>query len=223
MKKNVQKHLSLLSSFAMRKLAEKDEEIKCLTTDAAEKDKQIKNLQTKVHHLAIGSLLLPPVKFVMHRYSQYGPDKIRWWEDGPTFYTRPMGHKVKIKLYFGFILYVRFQSVEGEFDDQLQWPLLCTLSTQLLDQRGEHHLERKTELQIKRGSYSDVFSSINYVYGDIKYPTKGAQYLKEDRLHFRVDVKPNCDMPCSVVCPNHNIQVIFTIMSPLFIVTCHVL
>ena len=55
----------------------------------------------------------------LHRYSQY-EKKSKYWKDGPTFYTCPMGHKVKIYVYFAAQLYVALQSVEGEFDDQLQ-------------------------------------------------------------------------------------------------------
>ena len=205
MEKNLQKHLSLLSAFAVKKLAEKDEkikhlstdaaekdkQIKLLTTDAAEKDKEIKNLQTKVQHLAITSPLLPPQKFIVHRYSQYEGNH-KMWEDGPTFYTCPLGHMVKIYIYFASRLHVELQIVPGEFDDQLQWPLHCTLSSQLLDQHGEHHLERSAELQIGK-EQCPVALSINYAFDEIKNPKNGAQYLKEDCLHFRVDVKPTTE------------------------------
>ena len=218
MEKNLQKHLSLLSFFATEKIkslsseaAEKNAEIKCLTTDAAEmsaeikrltaeknaeikrlttdaaeKEKQISHLQSRVQNLE-NVILLPQVEFTLHRYSQY-ENKSIWWEDGPTFYTSRMGHKVKIKLFFGSNLYAMLKNVAGEFDDHLQWPLQCTLSLQLLDQLGKHHLERRAKLQIARRGSSDMFS-IQYLYDDIKKPRNGAQYLKEDSLHFRVDVK----------------------------------
>ena len=203
MEKNLQKHLSLLSSFATEKIkhlsseaaemnaeikrltAEKNAEIKRLTTDAAEKEKQINHLQSRVQNLE-NVILLPQVEFTLHRYSQY-ENKFIWWEDGPTFCTRPMGHKVKIKLFFGGILFVALQNEAGEFDDHLQWPLHCTLSLQLLDWHGEHHLERSKKLQISRGGSSNM--SAIYTYNEIKNPASGAQYLKEDSLHFRVDVK----------------------------------
>ena len=131
-------------------------------------------------------ILLPQVEFTLHRYSQY-QNKFIWWEDGPTIYTSPIGHKVKIMLFFGSFLYVALQNVVGKFDDDLQWPLHCTLSLQLLDQLGKHHLERSTKLQISRGGSSNM--SAIYTYNKIKNPANGAQYLKEDSLHFRVDVK----------------------------------
>ena len=79
---------------------------------------------------------------------------------------------------------LKLQSVDSKFDDQLQWPLQCTLSLQRLDQ----HLERRPELQIKRGSNSNAFSI------EIRNPTNGAQHLKDDCLHFRVDVKHKTPM-----------------------------
>ena len=74
--------------------------------------------------------------------------------------------------------------MDSKFDDQLQWPLQCTLSLQLLDQLGKHHLERKAELQIKSNS-----NALGIKYDEIRNPTNGTQHLKEDCLHFRVDVK----------------------------------
>ena len=107
-------------------------EIKRLTTDAAEKEKQINHLQSRVQDLE-NVILLPQVEFTLRRYSQY-ENKSIWWKDGPTFYTSPMGHKVKIKLFFGGLFCVALQNVVGKFDDHLQWPLHCTLSLQVLDQ-----------------------------------------------------------------------------------------
>ena len=63
------------------------------------------------------------------------------------------------------------QNVEGKFDDHLHWPLHCTLSLQLLDKLGKHHLERSVKLQIPRGGSSN--SQLK------KKPANGAQYLKE--------------------------------------------
>ena len=188
MEKNLQKHLSLLSAFAVNKFTEKNEKIKQLSTDAAERDKQIKQLQSRVQNLENFFTLVSPVEFTLHRYSQY-ERKRTTWEDGPTFYICPLGHKVKISLYFAsFALYVALRSVEGEFDDLLQWPLHCTLSSQLLDWHGEHHLERSAEFKIGKGQRPSVLV-MYYGYNEIQNPTNGAQYLKEDRLHFRFDVK----------------------------------
>ena len=167
MEKNLQKHLSLLSMFTA---------------------KEINHLQSRVQNLE-NIALLPPIEFILYRYSQY-EDMGMWWENGPTFYTCPMGHKVKIRLWFSRAykqIQVYFQSVKGDFDHQLQWPLLCTMSIQLLDLLSKHHLETSEELQIRKGTCSRMLS---IQYDDIRNPKNGVQYLKEDCLHFRVDVKP---------------------------------
>ena len=75
------------------------------------------------------------------------------------------------------------QNVEGKFDDHLHWPLHCTLSLQLLDKLGKHHLERSVKLQIPRGGSSNM--SAIYTYNKIlkknpangAKPANGAQYL----------------------------------------------
>ena len=183
MEKNLQKHLSLLSAFAAEKIT-------TLLTDVAEKDKEIKQLQSRVQNLENFFTLLPPVEFTLHRYSQYEGKNNRW-KDGPTFYTCHMGHKIKIMIQFFSSIIKRFEvevkNVEGEFDDKLQWPLHCTLLLQLLDQRGEHHLKRSAELQIVKRGYSRLFAIGCH---QIKNHRNRPQYLKEDSLHFRVDVKP---------------------------------
>ena len=147
--------LSTLVKSLSTEAAEMNAEIKCLATDVTEKEKQINHLQQNLENV----ILLPQVEFTLHRYSQY-ENKFIWWEDGPTFYTSPIGHKVKIRLFFGSNnnLYVKLQNVAGEFDDHLQWPLYWTLSLQILDQLGKHHLERRAKLQIPRRGSSEMFS-----------------------------------------------------------------
>ena len=88
MEKNLQKHLSLLSSFASEKIkslsteaAEMNAEIKRLSTDAAKKEEQINRLQFRVQDLEY-----LPQEFTMHRYSQYEKKRIRW-EDCPEVFT----------------------------------------------------------------------------------------------------------------------------------------
>ena len=130
---------------------------------------------------------VPPVEFTVHRYSNY-EKTFKHWQDAPPFYTCPIGHKIKIVVYFASLLYVNCRSVAGKFDDQLQWPLQCTLSIQLLDQWGEHHLERRAEFKVEKGQHSDMWL-VHYTYRDVRNPRSGALYLKEDCLHFRVDVK----------------------------------
>ena len=85
---------------------------------------------------------------------------------------------------------VELVSVAGEFDDQLQWPLHCTLSLQLLDWHGERHLERRKVIRSNVHSLADEDNAIVISYYDIQNPRNGPQYLKDDCLHFRVDVKP---------------------------------
>ena len=202
--KNVGKHLNLLSVFTKdllaekqretQKLAEKEKKISQLhrvmtqmQNELREKDKQIKLLQTRARSLETASLL-PPVEFTLHNYSQYEGMGTRW-SDGPTFYTHPMGYKVKIRVYFTQFFRradLELQSMEGEFDDELKWPLKGTLTIQLLNQLGEGHLERSVDLQVKRNSYSDELS---IKYRQIKNTQNGIQYLKDDCLQFRVDMK----------------------------------
>ena len=105
-----------------------------------------------MQHLVVAAQVLPPVEFTMHRYSQYEGKGV-CWQNGPTFYTCSMGHKIKIYLKFEHhqkYINIGLQNVAGEFDDQPQWSLPCTLSTQHFDQWGEHHLER-VAYQIKKG------------------------------------------------------------------------
>ena len=204
MEKNVGKHSSLLSAFTehaiaekereAQKHAEKDKEIAQLhrmktqmQNELREKDRQIKLLQTRVRTLETAASL-PPVEFTLRNYSQYEGMGKRW-SDGPTFYTHPMGYKVKVRMYFAQFFRradVELQSMESEFDDDLIWPLKGTLTIQLLNQLGEGYLERSVDLQVKRKSYNDELS---IQYGQIKATENNVQYLKDDCLQLRVDMK----------------------------------
>ena len=190
MEQNLQKHLSMLSLFAAQRLAQNEKETAQLRTDMQnqleEKDKIIDNLRYRVDNLEKVTLL-QPVEFTMHNYTQYeGSNK--YWNHGPMFYTHPMGYKVRVQLYFSGPrneFDVELYHTEGEFDDKLQWPMRCILAVTVLNQRcDKYHLERFAGLELEKNNLVDL----RIEYSEIRR-TNGAQYLKDDCLRFRLQVK----------------------------------
>lgn len=192
MEQDIQEHLSLLSAFAIQKLAEKTNEIELLKTEMQYqlevKDRQINVLQSRVNNLEKVTLL-QPVEFTMYEYSTY-EGSCCYWQHGPMFYTHPMGYMVGVQLYFSGPrneFDVELHHKEGEFDDQLEWPMRCILTVTILNQRcDKYHLERSASLDLEKKNLVDI----RIPYSDIRRPSQnGAQYVKDDCLRFRLQVK----------------------------------
>ena len=87
---------------------------------------------------------LPPCSFIMTNFSEKDED----WCSQP-FYTHPMGYKMCLSVDAdgcdtgeGTHLSVYIYLMQGEFDDQLQWPFRGSVTIQLLNQLwGEGHSE----------------------------------------------------------------------------------
>jgi len=192
MEQDVQEHLSLLSAFAIQKLAEKTNEIELLKTEMQYqlevKDRQINMLQSRVNNLEKVTLL-QPVEFTMYEYSTY-EGSCCYWQHGPMFYTHPMGYMVGVQLYFSGPrneFDVELHHKEGEFDDQLEWPMRCILTVTILNQRcNKYHLERSASVDLEKKNLVDI----RIPYSDIRRTSQnGAQYVKDDCLRFRLQAK----------------------------------
>ena len=86
---------------------------------------------------------------------------------------------------------VVFTTMKGEFDDQLKWPVKCTITLQLLNQtRDRDHVTVTKEIQWdKPPGYQSYAISLNFIaHDDLRYnPQKQTQYLRDDDcLIFRI-------------------------------------
>ncbi len=156
---------------------EKDQQVK-------EKDRVIELLQSRVTTLErciTGAL--PPVEFTVPNYSQKKGTEVRF--DGPTFYTYPRESRFKL-----VPTMVKLYQLPGEFDDEIKWPVKCTVTVHLLNQLGDHdHIRGSKTLMLTRPqkkTYTGGPDPLMVPYTTIHFPKVGIQYLKDGCLKVRV-------------------------------------
>ena len=109
------------------------------------------------------------------------------------FYSHHHGYKFKLRIrYYGSShndIGASLCLVNGEYDDQLHWPVEVKVRLELLNQAGDHHHVERTKSfkweKNKSNYYNDI--DINLM----KYPAlekkgDGVQYMMNDSLKFRL-------------------------------------
>ena len=164
----------------------------------------VHQLQTKVGNMQAQSREIP----VLYKFISFNQHKtLRDTIYSPAFYTSPTGYKMCIGVYangngggkdthisvFTFLM-------KGENDDYLPWPFTGKVTVELLNQLEDknHH-----SLSIRFNSDSDTNQRVvdkersgtgwgwqKYIsHSDLGQNTgKNSQYLKDDRLHFKISV-----------------------------------
>ena len=113
-------------------------------------------------------------------------------------YTHSGGYKFRLKIYEngrgegrGTHVSVQLEAHKGPFDDSLQWPAICNIKLQLLNQyRDQDHITGTKELKWQKpadGLQIVTFSEKFIAHDDLKWNAeKHTQYLKNSRIHFRI-------------------------------------
>ncbi len=167
-----------------------------------EKDRQIDLLEQRVATLERHAtlLVLSPVSFTVFNYSQ---NKGRWTGStvgGPLLYTHCRGAKVQVCTSFKQEILsrvnVQLHQLPGEFDDEIKWPVKCTVTVHLLNQlRDQDHISGSQTFTLARPtkrSYAGYPDSLEVYQNTIENrSTRDIQYLKDDCLRFRVSVELN--------------------------------
>ena len=136
----------------------------------------------------------PPYQFTVGNFNQLKTSD-KWWYS-PPMYTHPCGYQFFIEVYPNGIggghrthVSVRLNSLRGEFDSQLTWPVSFMITLQLLNQhRDKDHIKVVTQCGWSKGVMTSAPLSFKLVaYKDLQWNReKQTQYLKNDCLHFRV-------------------------------------
>ena len=140
---------------------------------------------------------VPPYYFTLTNYALHKLGTTQWM--CPPFYNELGGYKMAIEISANgegagknthVSVYIRI--MRGEYDDQLQWPLIASITIQLISQWNEAHYEmttpfyewaRVTDGVVGAGWGWDKFVS----HREIEFnPATQTEYLKNDRLNFRV-------------------------------------
>ena len=115
--------------------------------------------------------------------------------DSDPFYSHHHGYKFKLKIFYsdsslnviGAYLYL----MNGEYDDQLNWPVEVKVQLELLNQNGYHHHVVRTRNmkwnKDKRDTWGEVDASL-MKYSDLEKSSDGVQYMMNDCLKFRVHI-----------------------------------
>ena len=164
----------------------------------------VQQQQIKIENMQAQSRKMP-VSYKFTNFNQHRTSRDKVYS--PAFYTSPTGYKMCISVdangcgdgkrtHVSVFAYL----MKGENDDYLQWPFTGKLTIELLNQLVDwnHH-----STVIKFTSDNDSSSRVvdeersSFGWGSAKYishsdlgfkTAKNCQYLKDDRLHFRISV-----------------------------------
>ena len=128
--------------------------------------------------------------------------------ESDPFYTR-----YKFKLWISY--YISHHNdigadlylMEGEYDDQLNWPVEVKVQLELLNQNGDHHHVVRTENmkwnKDRRGTYNIIDGSL-MKYPDLEKSSDGVQYMMNDCLKFRLPRIITCNRSCNYFPHKHS-------------------
>ena len=129
------------------------------------------------------------VQFTVNRYSTYKGKGTRW-NEGPEFYTIPARYRLKVALFFSNVQHqidIELTNLKSQYDYRLDWPMRCTMTVTIFNQTGGHdHYVQSKNLEIGKGGINALMA-ISYT--KIEAPPRGVQYLVNDSLSFRIDVR----------------------------------
>ena len=190
-----------------------EEEVKRKDLEEHERDGQyhlqlavdtVHQLQSKVRNMQAQSREMPvPYKFTCFNQQKTSCDIIY----SPAFYTGPKGYKMCIGMYANGCgdskdthVSVYACLMKGENDDYLPWPFTGTVTVELLNQlEDKNHYSMTMKFPSDNGSSQRVVDENKWGigWGWTKYishsdlghnAAKNCQYLKDDRLHFKISV-----------------------------------
>ena len=146
-----------------------------------------------------------PLVIKMENYWHQKHCRKPWYS--PPFYTDPFGYKLCLCVYAngccsgeGTHLSVYIHVMAGEFDDQLEWPIVEDITLELQNQLSDdkhwdvdcsflssdpHYLTRRVQSgRARRGVGSPTFLPLSNLKRNSPYPN--CQYLKNNCLYFSV-------------------------------------
>ena len=174
-------------------LQDKDKENEARITDLErkfqERNKKIENVEKGLCHPIIPVVLTAPNAT---RQTQSKEGVVHW--DSPPMSTHYHGYELCIRVYYNYTythVGVYGYSMVGKYDDQLKWPVTCTITVQLLNQhQDKDHVtasERLTWNKPTSGNLLGWISSTLHPISDLGWNARNqTQYLKDDCLKIKV-------------------------------------
>ena len=145
---------------------------------------------------------VPPCTVTMYEFSRWKKNDSPWYSK--PFYSSERGYKLQLVVYAngwgsgrGTHVSVYVRLMNGEYDEQLQWPFNATITVQLLNWSCDsNHIEwfidhyqspieartRVIEGETAPGGMGGRFISHSALYTD----NSDIKYINEDKLCFRI-------------------------------------
>ena len=115
--------------------------------------------------------------------------------DSDPFYSHHHGYKFKLSIYYfdslDNVIGAYLHLMEGEYDDQLYWPVKVKVQLELLNQNGDHHHVVRTVNMKWNKDERDTWGVIDaseMKYPDLEKSSDGVQYMMNDCFKFRVHI-----------------------------------
>ena len=180
-----------------QKLWEKDEKITAVQTKDEENEVRIINLERQlqergeqIEEMMRGVVLLTVPNVTCETQNK---ERHTHW-DSPPMSTHHHGYELHIQVWYNYYythVGVGVYSMVGKYDDQLKWPVSCTITVQLLNQhQDKDHVTASGRLIWYRPSgrtYRGSIKSTLHPISDLGWNAQNqTQYLKDDCLKIKV-------------------------------------
>ncbi len=158
-------------------------------------DVSMKSDQNEIKMAKLSTHIFLNRRFEMKNYTiEKTRDKPCDWKS-PAMHTHVRGYKFCIgvdasgSVYgcenaIGLVMY----AMQGEFDDELKWPIKVKFSIELINQRGSENLRRSemSSLWYQPRSRHSIIGSFNQFHGGFVEHCKVSGFLNNDTLYFYV-------------------------------------
>ena len=181
---------------------EKNGKIQRLEKQLQEKEQHVEELEKRLKLVEDGlnTLVLPAL--TLHNYAEQKTSNSTWLS--PAFYTHFKGYKLCLKVWPNGVpglsahnnsVTVTVCSMVGEYDDSLEWLALFSITVVLINQHDEHnHYSQSKDIQWSKPKETTELGWVSHnrfiSHKDLEWnPANKTQYLKDDCLQFRIEVK----------------------------------
>lgn len=168
MEENIQQHMLMMTKelkSTKEKLGKAEEKLRKTEEKLANAEEKLGKaeettgiLTAKVAELENCTMVVP-LTFYLHEFRQlWNGNKIVTQK---TFFTHPNGYRLRLTCFVGSnILFFALQKINTKNDDDLQWPLKCTVNLSVVDQGDNRiHTRRNCMVSLTKDSASrDAFS-----------------------------------------------------------------
>ena len=190
-----------------KKSDEKDGKIQRLEKQLQEKEQHVEALEMRLKLVEDGlhrtGFDTVPVVLTLCNYAEQKTSNSTWLS--PAFYTHFKGYKLCLRVWPNGVpglgahnnsVSVRACSMVGEYDDSLQWPASFSITVVLINQHDEHnHYSQFRDFKWSKPTGTSDLSFVSLLSAFIPHkelewnPANKTQYLKDDCLQFRIEVK----------------------------------